>query len=111
MAAAPINLVVGVWLIGSPFFVFFDPDVDEYWNPIACGVTIAVLSLTRLLSGSTWPSWVNAAVGLWLFASAFWLADSNQASWNNALSGAAVFVLALVSASAGRERTPTTRSG
>ncbi len=110
MPAAAVNLVLGGWLIGSPFFVFFDPDVDAYWNPIACGLLIAVLSLTRLFSGAAWPGYVNAAIGGWLFASAFWLADTDQASWNNAISGALVAFLGVVSGLAGPERTTVTRS-
>lgn len=80
LAASAANLVVAVWVVGSPFFVFFDPDVDEYWNPVACGALVGALSLTRLLSGAVWPAYLNALVGLWLFGTAFWLSDTNQAS-------------------------------
>jgi hypothetical protein len=39
-----------------------------------------------------WVSWLNAASGAWLFASAFWLADSSAASWDVGFLGVIVFI-------------------
>jgi hypothetical protein len=49
---------------------------------------------------------VNAAIGVWLFISGFWLADSAAASWNVWILGVIVFILAMsgLSASAGERR-------
>jgi hypothetical protein len=45
---------------------------------------------------SATTAWLNMAIGVWLFVSAFWLASSSQASWNVGILGAVVFVLAAI---------------
>jgi hypothetical protein len=40
------------------------------------------------------------AIGVWLFISAWWLADTARASWNVGVMGIVVFILAALSASA-----------
>lgn len=85
----------------SPWIVGYE-DGDAIWNPIAFGALVALIATVRLAVAEwqSWLSWVNAAIGAWLLASAFWLADSTEASWNVGIVGAIVFVAAVVSATA-----------
>lgn len=101
MSASGLNVLAGVWLIISPWIVGYE-DADALWNPIAFGAIVTTLGLARAAGAfrQTWLSWVNAAIGIWLFASAFWLADSAEASWNVGIVGTIVFLLAVWSAAA-----------
>jgi hypothetical protein len=105
-AAAALNVVAGIWLIISPFVLGYT-GADATWNPIVFGAIVAVLALARLAGGvrAAGVSWINMAIGVWLFISAFWLASSSQASWNVGVLGVIVFVLgAWASAPTGRVR-------
>jgi len=99
MAAAGLNVLAGVWLIISPFVLGYT-GADATWNPIVFGAIVGVLALARLTGAyeAAWLSWLNMAIGVWLFISAFWLASSSQASWNVGVMGVVVFVLAAVAA-------------
>jgi len=100
-----LNVLAGIWLIISPWVLGYT-DADATWNPVVFGAIVGVLALARVggLYRETWISWINAAIGVWLFISAFWLADSNQASWNVGILGIVLFLLALWSAAASADR-------
>jgi SPW repeat-containing protein len=105
-AAAALNVLAGIWLIISPFVLGY-AGADATWNPIVFGAIVGVLALARLAGGvrAAGVSWINMAIGVWLFISAFWLASSSQASWNVGILGVIVFVLgAWASAPTGRVR-------
>jgi len=93
-AAAGLNVLAGIWLIISPFVLGYT-GADATWNPIVFGAIVGVLALARISAGAraTALSWLNMAIGVWLFISAFWLASSSQASWNVGILGVIVFVL------------------
>lgn len=97
--------LVGIWLIISPWVLNFTSG-DGRWSPIASGAAVLVLASARVagLHRETWLSLINAGIGAWLFASAFWLTESHRASWGVGVSGAVVFALAFWSAGASGER-------
>ena len=68
------------------------------------GLTIAAVAVSRMATRPWlgWLGWLNAALGLWVLAAAFWLAESTQAAWNEAAVGALVAIVAVVAASATR---------
>ena len=101
-----LNVLAGVWLVISPSFLDYRAG-DSAWNPVVCGVLVAVLALVRAAGAVRVDAAAvaNMAVGTWLFASGFWLADSGQARWNAFIFGAFVFVLAAMSLNAGRAST------
>lgn len=105
VTASGLNALAGVWLILAPFVLDYGGG-DPRWNDIAAGAIITLLALARL-SGTyraSGLSWLNAFVGAWLVTSAFWLDASNTAAANDIVLGLAVFVLGLLSASAGDDR-------
>jgi hypothetical protein len=99
--ASGLNVLAGIWLIISPWVLSYRHG-DAYWNPIVFGAIVGVFALVRIAGAyrESWLSYLNAAIGVWLFISAWWLADSSQAFWNVLISGVVVFVLGIISASA-----------
>ncbi len=75
---------------------------DALWNPIVFGAIVAVLALVRFAGAfrATVLGWINMAIGVWLFISAFWLAETAAASWNVGITGIVVFILAALSTTA-----------
>jgi SPW repeat len=96
-----IVVVLGLWLIASPFVLGYATD-DATWNPVISGtvaIMLAVGQTTRRVRSMT-PGWILMVIGVWLFASGFWLGDSSQASWNALGAGTLMFFLGSVSAAA-----------
>ncbi len=104
-ATALVNIVLGAWLIASPWVLGFAADASAA-STFAAGVVIAVLALIRLVREyrAAWTGAVNAAAGAWLVGSAFWLADSLIAAWNAGLVGLVVAFVALLGASGAADR-------
>lgn len=96
-----IVVLLGVWLIISPFVLDYQAD-DASWNVILCGAVAVVVALWQTIRrvGTPAPAWTLIAIGVWLFASGFFLADSAQASWNAIGAGALLVFLGSVSAAA-----------
>lgn len=99
--ASGLNVIAGIWLIISPWVLGYT-FADATWNPVVFGAIVGVFALIRAGGAyrEAWLSSLNMAIGVWLFVSAFWLAQSVQASWNVAISGIVVFILGAWSASA-----------
>ncbi len=101
-AAALLNLLAGAWLIASPFVLGYG--VEARVNAIVCGGLVAVLALLRTGAWrAEWLSLLNVGLGIWLFGSGFWLAESPAATWNSWLLGIAIVVLALLGIDATEE--------
>jgi hypothetical protein len=97
IGAAGLNVIAGIWLILSPWILGYTGP-DATWNPIVFGAIVLVLALARLAkpAGTQALSAINGLIGVWLFISGFWLADSAQASWNVWIVGAIVFIMAAI---------------
>lgn len=97
-----IIVLVGLWLIVSPFLLGYAGDSVALWNSIIIGVVIAAIALVRAFSSASsfWLSWVSFALGLWLMFAPFFLAYSglNFAHWNTTLVGIVVASLSAWSA-------------
>lgn len=96
-----IVILLGLWLVVSPVVLGYG-SADATWNPVACGVAAIVLALGQAVSRvrSAALGWVLMAVGVWLFASGFWLAETSGASWNARGAGTLMFFLGSVTAAA-----------
>ncbi len=102
MGASGLNVLAGLWLIIAPFVLDYSGG-DPIWNDVISGGIIALLALSRVfgLQREAALSWLNALVGAWLVASAFWLDNTASAGWNDVLLGVVVIGLAVWSAGAG----------
>lgn len=96
-----IAVVLGLWLVISPVVLDYGTG-DAVWPPIVCGAIAAALMLSQAVRRvrSSTPGLVLMALGVFLFVSGLWLADSWQASWNGWSAGALMFFLGAVSAAA-----------
>jgi hypothetical protein len=109
-SASGINLLIGLWLIISPFALQMTQ--RGTWNNVIFGIVIAALAATRVTrpSMATQPaSLINGAVGVWVLISAFLLEfELRDAVWNNVIAGALVLILAYWSSAASpRDAAPT----
>jgi hypothetical protein len=100
---AGLNLLAGGWLFISHWVLNYG-GADPVWNDVIFGIVVAAVALVRMSGGARarFASWLNAAVGVWLFISAFVIASSSAAMTNNIVLGVIVFVLAIAAAMAGR---------
>lgn len=100
-ASGLVNVLLGLWLAVSPLVLGYT-ERDPGWHDALAGLAIAVIAATRL-STRPWVAalgWLNAALGIWLVAAASWLAESTVASWNEAIVGALVAIVAALAGSA-----------
>lgn len=97
-----VNLVLGLWLIVSPWALTFAADRRPMWNASVIGLIIAVAALAALISFHKWEEWIEALLGLWLIVSPYLLGFTTQmnATVNQVIVGIIVAALAVWSASA-----------
>lgn len=92
-----INLVLGIWLIASPFLLGFS-GTGLSRNNVIFGIIVAILSLFQVSSPaeSAWAGWLNALFGVWVLISPFVLGFAGMgALWNGIIAGIVVAVLAI----------------
>jgi hypothetical protein len=92
-----INVILGVWLIVSPFLLGFSGTTLSRSN-VVFGIIIAALSLLEVSmpSDSAWAGWLNAIFGVWILISPFVLGFATMgALWNGIILGIVVAVLAI----------------
>src|SRR5947208_3464003 len=95
-----VNLVLGVWLVVSPWALGFVGDYAPTWNTWVVGVIIAIAAIAALVSFNRWEEWVNAVLGVWLALSPliFGFGSLMYPAWNHVIVGAIVAILAIWSA-------------
>ena len=91
------NLILGLWLVISPWALSYMTMTVPTWNAIIVGVVIAVAAIGALVAFHTWEEWVNVVLAVWLIVSPFALdyASNVTVLWNQLIVGALVGVLAL----------------
>jgi hypothetical protein len=108
-----LNILLGVWLIVSPFVLAFHHLTPAVWNNVAVGILVGLFALFRNSGGYDEPgwSWCNAILGLWLVVSpwALGFASTGSAMVNNLVAGGVIALLAFISAMVARPA--ITRSG
>lgn len=88
-----LNVLLGIWVIISPFVLAFGPFPAAIWNNVATGGVVTILALisTSMPRQPGW-SWTNMLVGIWLLISPFALGFAGAtagaaALWNNVILG------------------------
>jgi formate hydrogenlyase subunit 4 len=102
-----LNILLGIWVIISPFVVQFAQLPAAMWNNVIVGIIIAVLAIIRT-SVPRQPgwSWVNVILGIWMIISPFVLGAMTTAIlWNNIILG---IVIAIVASGSASSRAPVT---
>jgi hypothetical protein len=92
-----LNILLGLWVVISPFVLTFAQNSVAMWNNVATGGAIALLALMRLGSPQAGASWMNIALGVWLIISPFVLGFTGMgvAMWNNVILGIIVALVAM----------------
>lgn len=91
------NLLLGIWLIVSPWVLGFTDVTYAVWNAYALGVIIVVAALAALFAFHEWEEWVSMAFGAWLVVSPWVLAFAGTltAMWNHVIVGLLVAGMAM----------------
>jgi hypothetical protein len=87
---------LGIWLLLSPWALFFDPEPKALENALAVGALIIIVEIVELSIFRDWEEWINVALGAWLAISPWVLGvASSAARWNFVIVGVLVLALAL----------------
>jgi hypothetical protein len=91
------NLILGLWLVISPWALSYMMETVPTWNAIIVGLIIAVAAAGALVAFHAWEEWVNVVLAVWLIVSPFVLdyASHTTVLWNQLIVGALVGILAL----------------
>lgn len=93
-----VNLILGLWLIISPWVLGFTGIGAAMWNAVVFGVVIAAMALAALTTFRDWEEWVDVLIGAWLAISP-WVLGFAIGTEGSALTGnfvvAGLLVLAL----------------
>jgi len=88
--------MLGLWLLLSPWALFFDQETVALENALAVGALIIVAEIVELSVFRDWEEWINVVLGAWLAVSPWVLGVvSAAARWNFVIVGALVVALAL----------------
>jgi hypothetical protein len=71
---------LGIWLLLSPWALWFEKDETAMRNAVALGVLIILAELLVLSLFRGWEEWINVALGAWLVISPWVLGLSNAAA-------------------------------
>ena len=101
------NLVLGLWILASPWFLQFTTAIGAEvaggaannavtWNLSLVGIAVAALAVAAIFAFQAWEEWTNVVLGIWLFVSPWALGFSSSAllMWNAVIVGALIVVLA-----------------
>jgi hypothetical protein len=100
--ASILNLLAGIWLIITPFWMGYWVAPGPLWNNLIVGIVVAVLALIRAFAPAenVVLSWINLILGLWLIMSPFFLPYQwfIVAVHNDMFTGLVISILSLWSA-------------
>ncbi|MEX2324045.1 MAG: vitamin K epoxide reductase family protein [Acidimicrobiia bacterium] len=89
-------IILGVWLITSPFALDYGSSALT-WSDVISGALVIGFSTVTLVRGSVWAPWANSLVGVWLlFAPLVFKAPTAAAYANDTLAGALVIAFVLL---------------
>jgi hypothetical protein len=93
----PVNVVLGLWLVLSPWVLAYRTETNPMWNAIILGIVIAGVAVYAMFRAMAWQEWANVAFGIWLVISPWAVGFSGlvAAMWNAVIVGAIVAVLAV----------------
>ncbi|MDQ2900121.1 MAG: SPW repeat protein [Acidobacteriota bacterium] len=102
-AAGTINLLAGIWFFVSPW-VYGAYTSESSLNGWIVGAALVILAAIRLASPPlmSWISWVNCALGVWIFFSPWIFSYTGNTGRfvNSLVVGAIVFFVAIAGAKA-----------
>lgn len=97
---AAVSLVLGLWLIVSPFVLAFDAEQVPAVIAVVVGVIVAAAAAAALYAFQQWEEWGDGVLAAWLLGFGTLL----LAMWSRVLTGRVIGILALWSATIGHGR-------
>ncbi len=93
----PVNLILGLWLVISPWVLGFQNELNPMWSMVILGALIGLIAVVAVFRVMAWEEWANLLLGLGVAVSPWILGFSGVvlAMWNALLVGAVVAALAL----------------
>jgi SPW repeat len=93
----PVNLMLGLWLIASPWILRYQSETYALWSAVGLGVLVAASAIAALFRVKAWEEWANVVLGLAAIASPWILrfSESVVATSNTVIIGIVVAALAL----------------
>ncbi len=93
----PVNAVLGVWLILSPWALGFQKELTPMGNAVIVGILLLAAALGAIFVPRAWEEWTEGVLGLWLVVSPWALKFSGiyAAKASAVATGVVVIVLAL----------------
>ncbi len=95
--ASGLDIIAGLWLIVSPFFLAYGNLSRAMANDVILGIIIGILALIRFTGAfrEGWISWINLLLGIWVLISPWALAYASHsvAMRNNVILGIIVILL------------------
>ena len=89
-----INVVLGIWVIISPFMLAIHSS-RAIWNNVIAGIVVCALALIRWGTHRPGLSWLNLILGIWVVISPFVLFLNRAIMWNNVILGIIIAASAL----------------
>src|ERR1041385_3573172 len=91
-----INVVLGIWVVISPFVLTFARTEAALWNNVATGLAVMLVALSRGFGNPQGGRVLNILLGIWLVLSPFVLAVYAPVFlWNNIILGVIIALFAL----------------
>ena len=59
----PVNLILGLWLIASPWILEYQAETYALWSAVCLGVLIAATAVAALFRVKAWEEWANLVLG------------------------------------------------
>lgn len=93
----PVNAILGVWLIVSPWVLGFQGHRLAMWAAVATGILLGAVALGATFVPKAWEEWTEVALAIWLAVSPWALGFGalEVALVNAVLVAAVILVLAL----------------
>ncbi|HEY4065709.1 MAG TPA: SPW repeat protein [Burkholderiaceae bacterium] len=74
----PINALIGVWVIASPWFMKFADQQPPSYNATVVGILLVAVALGATFVPRAWEEWSEAILGVWMIASPWALHFANH---------------------------------
>ena len=91
-----VSLLAGLWLAISPYFLDYSGLGSAMTNSVIIGIVVAVLAIVRFNEDQmTWPSWLNALLGVWMILApaVIGFSYSSTAGLNSLILGIVILVV------------------
>ena len=89
-----VEMMLGLWLLSSPFIFRHNPDELTYWrNDLTCGFLVMTLSMLSYSPSFRLAHLVTGSVGLWLIGFGFFSARPVPPALQNDITVGMVLVM------------------